>query len=70
MTFSPCPFEEIARVLGRTPVAARQLASRARRRVQGPGQFMTLGLRNNAAWFPLFWLLFAAAVNSGFGEVA
>jgi hypothetical protein len=31
---------------------------------------MTLGLRNNAAWFPLFWLLFAAAVNSGFGEVA
>jgi RNA polymerase sigma-70 factor (ECF subfamily) len=31
------PFEEIAPVLGRTPVAARQLASRARRRVQGPG---------------------------------
>ena len=31
------PFEEIAPVLGRNPVAARQLASRARRRVQGPG---------------------------------
>jgi RNA polymerase sigma-70 factor (ECF subfamily) len=30
-------FEEIAPVLGRTPVAARQLASRARRRVRGPG---------------------------------
>ena len=29
------PFEEIARIVGRTPAAARQLASRARRRVQG-----------------------------------
>ena len=29
------PFEEIAPLLGRTPVAARKLASRARRRVQG-----------------------------------
>ncbi|MFF4750708.1 sigma-70 family RNA polymerase sigma factor [Streptomyces sp. NPDC002514] len=29
------PFEEVAGVLGRTPAAARQLASRARRRVQG-----------------------------------
>lgn len=29
------PFEEIAPVLGRTPVAARKLASRARRRVRG-----------------------------------
>jgi RNA polymerase sigma factor (sigma-70 family) len=29
------PFEEIAAVLGRTAAAARQLASRARRRVQG-----------------------------------
>jgi RNA polymerase sigma factor (sigma-70 family) len=28
-------FEEIARILGSTPAAARQLASRARRRVQG-----------------------------------
>src|SRR5437868_12660077 len=28
-------FEEIAPILGRTPVATRQLASRARRRVQG-----------------------------------
>jgi RNA polymerase sigma-70 factor, ECF subfamily len=30
------PFEEIAPIVGRTPAAARQLASRARRRVQGP----------------------------------
>src|SRR5438132_6675181 len=29
------PFEEIATMVGRTPVAARQLASRARRRVKG-----------------------------------
>jgi RNA polymerase sigma factor (sigma-70 family) len=29
------PFDEIAPILGRTPTAARQLASRARRRVQG-----------------------------------
>jgi RNA polymerase sigma-70 factor (ECF subfamily) len=29
------PFDEIARIVGRTPAAARQLASRARRRVAG-----------------------------------
>jgi RNA polymerase sigma factor (sigma-70 family) len=31
------PFDEIATIVGRSPVAARQLASRARRRVQGAG---------------------------------
>jgi RNA polymerase sigma factor (sigma-70 family) len=31
------PFAEIAAMLGRTPAAAKQLASRARRRVQGAG---------------------------------
>ena len=31
------PFEEIAPIVGRSPAAARQLASRARRRVQGAG---------------------------------
>jgi RNA polymerase sigma factor (sigma-70 family) len=31
------PFDEIAPIVGRTPAAARQLASRARRRVQGVG---------------------------------
>ncbi len=31
------PFDEIGTVLGRSPAAARQLASRARRRVQGAG---------------------------------
>ncbi|MBE8477079.1 sigma-70 family RNA polymerase sigma factor [Streptomyces justiciae] len=29
------PFEEVGEIVGRTPAAARQLASRARRRVQG-----------------------------------
>lgn len=39
------PFDEIAPIVGRTPVAARQLASRARRRVRGaaPGQGKTAG---------------------------
>ncbi len=31
------PFDEIAPIVGRSPVAARQLASRARRRVKGAG---------------------------------
>jgi RNA polymerase sigma-70 factor (ECF subfamily) len=31
------PFDEIAGIVGRSPAAARQLASRARRRVQGSG---------------------------------
>ena len=31
------PFAEIARIVGRTPIATRQLASRARRRVDGAG---------------------------------
>jgi RNA polymerase sigma-70 factor (ECF subfamily) len=29
------PFDDIAAVVGRSPAAARQLASRGRRRVQG-----------------------------------
>jgi RNA polymerase sigma-70 factor (ECF subfamily) len=32
------PFDEIAVIVGRSPAAARQLASRARRRVQGAGK--------------------------------
>jgi RNA polymerase sigma-70 factor (ECF subfamily) len=31
------PFDEVAPIVGRSPMAARQLASRARRRVQGQG---------------------------------
>ncbi|HKP97534.1 MAG TPA: sigma-70 family RNA polymerase sigma factor [Fibrobacteria bacterium] len=32
------PFEEVAAILGRTPEATRQLASRGRRRIQGRGE--------------------------------
>jgi RNA polymerase sigma factor (sigma-70 family) len=41
------PFEEIAPIVGRSPAAARQLASRARRRVQGatPGSDADLARR-------------------------
>jgi RNA polymerase sigma factor (sigma-70 family) len=35
------PFDEIAPVVGRSPAAARQLASRARRRVRGPATVST-----------------------------
>lgn len=38
------PFKEIASILGRTPTAARQLASRARRRVQGSPELPGSGL--------------------------
>lgn len=41
------PFDEIAPIVGRTPAAARQLASRARRRVRGsPGPSGTVNLWN------------------------
>jgi RNA polymerase sigma factor (sigma-70 family) len=38
-------FEEIASIIGRTPQAARQLASRARRRVRGPDKIQQTDLR-------------------------
>jgi RNA polymerase sigma factor (sigma-70 family) len=38
------PFDEIAPMVGRTPTAARQLASRARRRVQGAATAPDAGL--------------------------
>ncbi len=38
------PFDEIAPIVGRTPTAARQLASRARRRVQGEAAVPDTGL--------------------------
>jgi RNA polymerase sigma factor (sigma-70 family) len=37
------PFEEIAAIVGRSPDAARQLASRARRRVRGPSTSLGTG---------------------------
>ncbi|MGW8889128.1 sigma-70 family RNA polymerase sigma factor [Streptomyces sp. NPDC055749] len=38
------PFDEVARIVDRTPAAARQLASRARRRVQGADPVTDPGL--------------------------
>lgn len=42
------PFDEIARVVGRTPDATRQIASRARRRVRGPSRIATDASRHRA----------------------
>ncbi|HET7189508.1 MAG TPA: sigma-70 family RNA polymerase sigma factor [Gemmatimonadaceae bacterium] len=42
------PFDEIARVVGRTPAATRQIASRARRRVRGPSRVATDASRHRA----------------------
>jgi RNA polymerase sigma-70 factor (ECF subfamily) len=39
------PFEDIAPIVGRSPAAARQLASRARRRVQGSGEIYSADRR-------------------------
>jgi RNA polymerase sigma-70 factor, ECF subfamily len=41
------PFDEIAPIVGRSPTAARQLASRARRRVQGTDQLPDADLGEN-----------------------
>jgi RNA polymerase sigma-70 factor (ECF subfamily) len=41
-------FDEIARIVGRTPAAARQIASRARRRVRGPARHANDGSRQRA----------------------
>jgi RNA polymerase sigma factor (sigma-70 family) len=43
------PFEEIAPIVGRSPAAARQLASRARRRVQGAATVPDADLRSQRA---------------------
>ena len=43
------PFDDIAPVVGRSPAAARQLASRARRRVQGAGQVLDADLTRQRA---------------------
>ena len=45
------PFDEVARVVDRSPAAARQLASRARRRVRGtpPEEVPSLGRRREVA---------------------
>ena len=46
------PFEEIAPIVGRTPVAARQLASRARRRVQSDPAVPDASAATQRRWSP------------------
>jgi RNA polymerase sigma factor (sigma-70 family) len=55
------PFEEIAPIVGRTPVAARQLASRARRRVRGARPGSDQDVRSQRMVVDAF----VAAVRSG-----
>ena len=58
------PFEEIAPVVGRSPEAARQLASRARRRVQGAAP--TSGAADRARRRQVVDAFFAAARDGDF----
>jgi RNA polymerase sigma-70 factor (ECF subfamily) len=55
------PFDEIAAILGRTPESARQLASRARRRVQGVGATADASLTEQRGVVKAFM----AALHSG-----
>jgi RNA polymerase sigma-70 factor, ECF subfamily len=57
------PFDEIATIVGRTPPAARQLASRARRRVRGTPAVPDVDLRHQRAVVDAF---VAAARNGDF----
>jgi RNA polymerase sigma factor (sigma-70 family) len=57
------PFEEIAPIVGRSPAAARQLASRARRRVQGAAPVPDADLARQRAVVDAF---FAAARDGDF----
>jgi ketosteroid isomerase-like protein len=57
------PFEEIAPIVGRSPAAARQLASRARRRVRGAAAAPDADLARQRAVVDAF---FAAARDGDF----
>ena len=57
------PFEEIAPIVGRSPTAARQLASRARRRVQGAATVEDVNLTRQRAVVDAF---LAASRNGDF----
>jgi RNA polymerase sigma-70 factor (ECF subfamily) len=60
------PFDDIAAVVGRSPAAARQLASRARRRVQGVAPVLDTDLTRQRAIVEAF---LAAARNGDFGAL-
>ena len=60
------PFDDVAPVVGRSPAAARQLASRARRRVQGAGQVLDADLTRQRTLAGAF---LTAARNGDFGAL-
>jgi RNA polymerase sigma factor (sigma-70 family) len=60
------PFAEIAPIVGRSPAAARQLASRARRRVRGAATSADAGLACQRAAVDAF---FAASREGDFGAL-
>ena len=60
------PFDEIATIVGRSPVAARQLASRARRRVQGSAAMPDA---DPARQRPIVEAFLAAARDGDFGAL-
>lgn len=60
------PFEDIAPIVGRSPTAARQLASRARRRVRGAGATDDADLRRREAIVEAF---LAASRGGDFGAL-
>ncbi len=60
------PFEEIAPIVGRSPTAARQLASRARRRVRGAATAPNAELARQRAVVAAF---LAASRNGDFGAL-
>lgn len=59
------PFDEIAPIVGRSPAAARQLASRARRRVQG-GEATTLPISDHARQREIVGAFLAASRGGDF----
>ena len=60
------PFDEIGPIVGRTPTAARQLASRARRRVQGEATVPDTGLARQREVVDAF---LAATRDGNFGAL-
>ena len=59
------PFDEIAPILDRTPEAARQLASRARRRVQGQAAQPDVDIERQREVVQAFFLAARGATSTG-----
>jgi RNA polymerase sigma factor (sigma-70 family) len=57
------PFDNIGPIVGRSPAAARQLASRARRRVQGSDETQTADRHRQQEVVDAFWLRLGAGIS-------